>query len=575
MKKNIIKSLILTCFLFVFGIGSAFALKNVGNTYAISYSATFYANGGTWADGSTSLSKTITYDNRYLFTEYKIKISKPGCTFAGWTVGSTTGNLLTQYIDSAENGKNLYAKWTNCSSITTPEVKYYYVDFNTNGGSGTFSKQKVQEGLSASKPSKVPIRSNYTFLYWSASMNGPEYNFSTKLTRDLTLYAVWKANPKKYTVSFDLNGASGSIPSQTITEGGKVSKPSNPTWSGYTFLYWSTSKNGSSYSFSNNVGSSFTLYAIWQKNQTVTPTPNPKPEPTPNPAPNPSPNPNPAPNPTPSVTYYTVNFNLNGGTGNIDSQSIAKGNKASKPDSPTKENATFDKWSTSKECTSTYDFNTSVTSNITLYACYINNYKVTFNKQGLPYIDAYTKTYKEKSNLQEYNSHRSLIIADTTTYSMLDKTNCSTSLKELYPNLTRSELETKCDNLNNILKCQNNDNCYASKYALLGEIESQELVKLKSNNVVSIEYETYNYLGLYRDRECETEYKYSDSITKNLTLYECYSANEKNPNIGKPSNEKKKKGLNITVVLMISALIAVILFVLYLVRKSKLANSVN
>ena len=42
----------------------------------------------------------------------------------------------------------------------------------------------------------------------------------------------------KYTVSFDLNGGSGNIPTQQVMRGDKVAKPEPPTREGYDFLGW-------------------------------------------------------------------------------------------------------------------------------------------------------------------------------------------------------------------------------------------------------------------------------------------------------------------------------------------------
>ena len=80
---------------------------------------------------------------------------------------------------------------------------------------------------------------------------------------------------------------------------------------------------------------------------------------------------------TPAVKYYTVSFNSNGGT-EVTSQKIESGKKATKPADPTKqETATeafaFDNWYTSTDggatlSDTTFDFNTAVKADITLYA---------------------------------------------------------------------------------------------------------------------------------------------------------------------------------------------------------------
>ena len=61
---------------------------------------------------------------------------------------------------------------------------------------------------------------------------------------------------------------------------------------------------------------------------------------------------------------YTITFNSNGGT-EVASQIVAGGNKATKPAAPTKEGYTFTDWYNGD---AKFDFNTAVTSNITLTA---------------------------------------------------------------------------------------------------------------------------------------------------------------------------------------------------------------
>lgn len=83
-----------------------------------------------------------------------------------------------------------------------------------------------------------------------------------------------------YTLDFDLNGASGSIPaSQTLTEGEKAVKVDDPTRDGYTFKGWNTQRDGTGdtwdFAVSTMPASSITLYAQWQKNDSPIPPVNP------------------------------------------------------------------------------------------------------------------------------------------------------------------------------------------------------------------------------------------------------------------------------------------------------------
>lgn len=65
---------------------------------------------------------------------------------------------------------------------------------------------------------------------------------------------------------------------------------------------------------------------------------------------------------------FNVTFDLNGQGTSIDPQSVVIGEKAAIPDEPKAYNYRFIGWFTEPECVTTYDFETPVTSDITLYA---------------------------------------------------------------------------------------------------------------------------------------------------------------------------------------------------------------
>lgn len=83
--------------------------------------------------------------------------------------------------------------------------KYYVVNFNTGEGSYV-PAQKVEEGNTASKPNN-PTRDTYTFAGWY--LNNEEYDFNTKITKDITITAKWSKNDKYY--KFDFRGSNCSL----------------------------------------------------------------------------------------------------------------------------------------------------------------------------------------------------------------------------------------------------------------------------------------------------------------------------------------------------------------------------
>lgn len=67
------------------------------------------------------------------------------------------------------------------------------------------------------------------------------------------------------------------------------------------------------------------------------------------------------------TSNFDVSFNSNGGS-SVSNQKLNYSEKATRPADPTRTDYTFDNWYSDSALTTVYDFNTEVTSNITLYA---------------------------------------------------------------------------------------------------------------------------------------------------------------------------------------------------------------
>lgn len=121
--------------------------------------------------------------------------TKSGYKFLGWYIGDEKVDLSKPF----EEDTTIVAKWekektdTDKKNSTTeekPTVTKYTVTFDSNGGSKV-SKQTIESGKTATKPSN-PTRSGYTFKGWY--LNGSAYNFSNKVTKNITLTAKWEKN---------------------------------------------------------------------------------------------------------------------------------------------------------------------------------------------------------------------------------------------------------------------------------------------------------------------------------------------------------------------------------------------
>jgi len=180
-------------------------------------------------------------------------VTKEGYILNGWYLNNKKYDFNTEVTKNI----TLVAKWDEDSN-----VKRYEVKFDTAGGN-KISSQRVIENKTAKTPEN-PTRDGYAFEGWY--LNDKEYDFKTKITKDITIVAKWE-KVEKYTITFDTKGGSN-IATQTVIEGKKVAKPNNPTKTGYKFVEWQL--NGVAYDFNKIVAGDITLIAIWKDDSSYT-----------------------------------------------------------------------------------------------------------------------------------------------------------------------------------------------------------------------------------------------------------------------------------------------------------------
>ncbi len=313
-------------------------------------------------------------DTDYLYAIWVIPILTVNFdTQGGTTVNSQTldsGTKLTKPTDDPTKADHIFDGWytdntyameydfdTPVTSNITVYAKFipegfYAVIFDTQGGS-KIEAQFVTDGDMPVKPGD-PTRKGYVFEGWyknSECTDGSEYNFSDPVTEEIRIYAKWK---KQYTVTFNTGGGSA-VDSQTVIEGQTCSKPGDPTKDGYVFGGWYKNREcteGSEYNFTASVTENIRLYAKWKK-------------------------------------QYTVIFNTGEGSV-VGSQTVIEDELCSKPDDPTKGDHSFGGWYTDNTYVTEYNFDTPVTSDITLYAKFIpeGSHSVVFDTQSGSRIEA-------------------------------------------------------------------------------------------------------------------------------------------------------------------------------------------
>lgn len=191
------------------------------------------------------------------------QISKTNRTFYGWSantdandkdvpVGDTMdratldANAETQ-ITMPARAKTVYALWAINPTLT----------YNVNAPATTKAPDAPasitvpyntaaddKSGWTVGDTGKI---TGYSFDGWYTSpTGGDKYDWSTKLTNDVTMYAHWTANG--YTVKYDAGGGKGTMGDQKFTfDVPQNLSPNAFTRDGYTFTGWKRADTGDAY----------------------------------------------------------------------------------------------------------------------------------------------------------------------------------------------------------------------------------------------------------------------------------------------------------------------------------------
>ena len=250
----------------------------------------------------------------------------------------------------------------NYSLSVTP---YHSINYNTNGGTITSTGYPtyVADGDSVSQSSlPTATKSGYVFKGWEWDYDkglilGNLSSMLSAVYSPVYLKAVWETEPVNYTLSYNANGGSGSMSSQTVTEGQATKLKTNSfTKTGYYFTGWNTKTDGSGTGYSDGAYATFysntTLYAQWQK-----------------------------------YADPVITFNKNDGSGTTVTQTVPYGESATlNANSFTRTGYSFSGWNTKADGSGTaYGDGASVSpsSNMTLYAQWqLHTYSFSFDSNG-------------------------------------------------------------------------------------------------------------------------------------------------------------------------------------------------
>ena len=181
----------------------------------------------------------------------------------------------------------------------------------------------------------APTVEGYTFDGWYAdAAHTTEFDFSTPITGDTTIYAKWTAND--YYVSFFTEH--GDPPtSQNVKYNGTATDPGKLSEEGYTFDGWYTDDNYSTkFDFTKPIKSNTTVYAKW------------------------------------TAKDYEVSFITEHGDAPT-SQNVKYNGTATNPGELTEDGYTFIGWYADDNHTTKFDFGTPITGDTKVYAKWEKN----------------------------------------------------------------------------------------------------------------------------------------------------------------------------------------------------------
>ena len=305
------------------------------NQYTVSFDANY--------DGASSLAPITVTQGESLTLPF---VYRDGWTGQWSTSSSATGIIVGDFGDSYTPTSNitLYVRWTRITLTCT-----------LIGNGGTPETQT----LSAYYGSKITLppvsREGYVFNGWyTASSGGTRVggigDSYTLVPANVTLYAQWSYD--EYTLTFDANGGTVSPTSKTLSYKQPYGDLPTPTYSGYRFLGWYTSKTSDIQVTSTTVHNSpsdVTIYAKW-------------------------------------VKTYTVSFKFHGSTSTDSSQTYDTGTKINLPSGGSRQFYDFDGWYTSQTGGTRVGGSGdpyTVTADVTLHAQWVNQTAtITFNGNG-------------------------------------------------------------------------------------------------------------------------------------------------------------------------------------------------
>ena len=234
---------------------------------------TFDSNGGTYSTGELQSIVEADYGTTIIIPAQLLNPTREGYTFLGYSEDPNAtskndnydpGKSITVYTD-----KTLYAVWEDSRPI-------YTITFDINGGTGVVTTSlSGREGETVTLPTATPTKDGYKFCGWGVMPYLVTWYVPGKtitLTKNLNLKAMWMEETTNCTITFNLNGGTGTFNAITVPKGTEVTLPTTkPTKSGYIFGGWLYPTQNALFETIKQPGETFTvneditLNAKWTK----------------------------------------------------------------------------------------------------------------------------------------------------------------------------------------------------------------------------------------------------------------------------------------------------------------------
>lgn len=257
------------------------------------------------------------------------------------------GHSFIWYAD--KNGTTVFDFTKQITEDCSIYGKYLKNSYSVNFYSDAvlIESQSVLYGNNATMPTSIPSKAGFAFKGWSISNTEyTAFDFSSAIQQETDLYACFEANA--YTVCFTYDDTIYTI--DTVAYGNPVTKPANPTKTGYTFIGWYGDINCQTpFDFTKEITESCSIYGKFE------------------------------------INTYTVSFYNQ--TTLMELKNVEYGKTVSIPSSvPVKEGYTFIGWSTSDTELLEFDFTSQITANTVLYAYFeIRTYTVSYYNGNILY----------------------------------------------------------------------------------------------------------------------------------------------------------------------------------------------